>query len=89
MGLISNKSIYSSYLFARHQPEAPASWRNVYINDGYCPFIGRIYYCKIYDNDTLARDYIPVIDSSERPCLFDKVEKKCYYNQGTGEFLWG
>ena len=49
----------------------------------------RLYYCKIYDNDTLVRDYIPVIDSSERPCLFDKVSKECFYNQGTGEFLWG
>ena len=48
-----------------------------------------IYDFKIYDNDTLVRDYIPVIDSTSRPCLFDKVEKKCYYNQGTGEFLYG
>jgi len=53
---------------------------------------GRLYYSKFYSDihaDTLVRDYIPVIDSSERPCLFDKVEKKCYYNQGTGEFLYG
>ena len=49
----------------------------------------RLYSAKIYDNDTLVRDYIPVIDSSERPCLFDKVNRECYYNQGTGEFLWG
>ena len=49
----------------------------------------QLYYLKIYNNDTLVRDFIPVIDSSERPCLFDKVENKCYYNQGTGEFLWG
>ncbi len=51
--------------------------------------IGKIYYVKIYNNDNLVRDYIPVIDSSEKPCLFDKVEHKCYYNQGTGEFLYG
>ena len=49
----------------------------------------RLYYCKIYDNDALVRDYISVIDSSERPCMFDKVGKECYYNQGTGEFLYG
>ncbi len=48
-----------------------------------------VYSFKIYEGDILKRDYIPVIDSTERPCLFDKVEKKCYYNQGTGEFLWG
>ena len=40
-------------------------------------------------NETKVRDYIPVIDSSDHPCFFDKVEKKCYYNQGTGEFLYG
>ena len=49
----------------------------------------KLYDLKLYDGDTLVRDYIPVIDSSSRPCLFDKVEKKCYYNQGTGEFLYG
>lgn len=49
----------------------------------------QLYCLKIYNNDTLVRDYIPVIDSSSRPCLFDKVSRECYYNQGTGEFLYG
>ena len=50
----------------------------------------KLYKCTFYDkNGLLIRDYIPVIDSTETPCMFDKVEKKCYYNQGTGEFLWG
>ena len=52
------------------------------------PMKGYIWYFKIYEGDTLVRDYIPVIDSSNRPCLYDKVEKKCYYNQGSGEFLY-
>ena len=69
------------YLFALH-----AEWMNPQIMD-YCK--ERIYSTKIYDSDTLVRDYIPVIDSTSRPCLFDKVGKECYYNQGTGEFLWG
>ena len=49
----------------------------------------RIYSAKLYDNDVLIRDYIPKIDNENRPCLYDKIEKKCYYNQGTGEFLYG
>ena len=57
-------------------------------NEAYLSNI-RLYYCKIYDSDNLVRDFVPVIDSTSRPCLFDKVEKKCYYNQGTGEFLYG
>ena len=30
----------------------------------------RIYHCKIWDNGTLIRDYIPVIDYSSIPCLY-------------------
>lgn len=49
----------------------------------------RIYNCKIWDSDSLIRDYIPVLDKSGAPCLYDKVEEKFYYNQGEGEFLYG
>lgn len=48
----------------------------------------RIYYYKIFDGNKLVRNYIPVIDSSGRPCLYDKVEDKFYYNEGSGEFLY-
>ncbi len=86
MTLLSGRSLYTSYIFGRHQPKGDDI---VEINDAYGPFIGRIYYCKLYDNDTLVRDYIPVLDNNNRPCLFDKVSKSCFYNQGTGEFLYG
>ena len=46
----------------------------------------RVYAAKISLNSEIVRDYIPVLDKNNRPCLFDKVGKKCYYNQGTGEF---
>lgn len=55
----------------------------------YRKFIGRLYYCKIYNGDTLVRDFVPVIDGSNIACLYDKVEKKCYYNVGTGTFSYG
>lgn len=55
----------------------------------YRKFIGRLYYCKIYNGDTLVRDFVPVIDGSNIACLYDKVEKKCYYNAGTGTFSYG
>lgn len=48
----------------------------------------KLYWFKVYDNDTLVRDFVPVIDSSGIPCLYDKVEDKFYYNQGSGEFLY-
>lgn len=68
--------------------------RNMYLfannNNGIAqlPMKGYIWYFKIYEGDILVRDYIPVLDSSNRPCLYDKVEDKFYYNQGTGEFLY-
>lgn len=49
-------------------------------------FTGRIYSCQIYDNDILVRDFVPVLDSANVACLYDKVEEKLYYNAGTGDF---
>lgn len=59
----------------------PTSYSN------YCKM--KIYSCKIYDNNVLIRDYIPALDYNNVVCLYDKVTKTCFYNQGTGEFLGG
>ena len=48
-----------------------------------------LYYFKIYENNVLVRDFIPVLDRNSRPALYDKVEGKYYYNLGTGEFNYG
>ena len=50
---------------------------------------GRIYYTKIWQDDILVRDFIPVLDGNGVPCMYDKVENKFYYNQGTGQFIAG
>ena len=50
---------------------------------------GKLYYAKIYENDVLIRDFIPVLDFNGIPCMYDKVENKFYYNQGTGNFIAG
>ena len=53
-------------------------------------FIGKMYSFKMYDtNNTLIRDYIPALDTNGKPCLYDKVTAKPYYNKGTGEFTYG
>lgn len=49
----------------------------------------RIYSFKIWDNGVLARDFIPTLDRDDRPCMYDKVTDELFYNQGTGEFLYG
>ena len=70
----NNKSIY---LFALNQNGAVGNFSSI-----------RIYYMKIYEGNTLLRDYVPMLDKNSLPCLFDKVEDKFYYNEGTGEFLY-
>ncbi len=51
--------------------------------------------CKIFglrtytENGVLTRDFIPVLDWDDIPCMYDKVTHELFYNQGTGEFLWG
>lgn len=45
-----------------------------------------IYFCQIYDNGTLVRDFIPAKDEVGNAGLYDKVEGKFYYNAGTGSF---
>lgn len=50
--------------------------------------IGKLYACQIYDNGTLVRDYIPVLDFDDVACLYDKVRRERVYNAGTGTFTY-
>lgn len=49
----------------------------------------KLYYCKIYEDDTLVRDYIPIKDLNNVACLYDKVSDTYFYNQGSGTFIAG
>lgn len=49
----------------------------------------KISYFKIYQDDILIRDFIPVLDLYGTPCMYDLVEHKFYYNAGTGDFIAG
>jgi len=47
----------------------------------------KLYSCKIWNDGTLVRDFIPVINTqTNRPGLYDLVNHNFYANQGTGEF---
>lgn len=48
-----------------------------------------LYYTKFWLNGELVRDFIPVLDWNDRPCMYDKVTDELFCNQGTGEFLYG
>lgn len=49
----------------------------------------QVYYCQIYDNGTLVRDYWPAKDQEGVVCLYDRVNKEYAYNAGTGTFTAG
>lgn len=39
------------------------------------------------DNSKIA-DFVPCLDVDGRPCFFDLVSQKPFYNEGAGEFTW-
>ena len=49
----------------------------------------KIYSFKIYQLDELIFYGIPALDSSNTPCLYDKVSQQFFYNQGEGTFTVG
>ena len=68
--------VFTNSYSVRNNPSAPGTK-------------ARLYWLKIYDsNGNLVRDFIPVLDKSNVPCLYDKVSKTYFYNQGTGQFLY-
>ena len=49
----------------------------------------RIFGFRCCYDDVILRDFIPVLDISGRPAMYDEVSGQLFYNQGTGEFTWG
>ena len=67
----------SLYLFALHG----------YMQDS-VQFIGRIYTCKIYENNVLQRNYVPCFRKEDTVVgMYDLVESKFY--PGNGTFIYG
>lgn len=52
-------------------------------------YSGRIYGAKLYNNDTLVRDYIPCQTTAGEVGLWDDVNSVFYGNAGTGAFTAG
>ena len=49
----------------------------------------KLYSCKVYDNGTLVRDFIPCKNASGTLGLWDNVNSVFYVNAGTGVFIAG
>lgn len=41
-------------------------------------FQGKLYLLQIWDNGSLVRDFIPVLDSDNGPCMYDNIEHELY-----------
>lgn len=68
-------SAYPLYLFACDNAGTPANHSNF-----------KMYYCKIWNNGEIVRNYVPVLDNNGVACLYDKVSEQLFYGQGTGYF---
>ena len=47
-----------------------------------------VYSLKLYEGETLVREYIPVLDNNNVPCMYELENDETFYNQGTGDFLY-
>lgn len=46
----------------------------------------KLYWCKMFLDDKLVRNYIPVLDDNNVACLYDTITDGLFYNAGTGNF---
>ena len=75
----------TTWLFARNHTSSTASG-SAYRN----PIASKIYFCKIYDNNTLVRNYVPCYRKADNVAgLYDLVNGVFYTNAGTGAFIVG
>lgn len=49
----------------------------------------KMYKCIIYEKGRKISNFIPALDASSKPCMYDTVSKQTFYNKGKGEFLYG
>lgn len=66
------------YLFARHHQGGYAQF----------PVSGKMWYFKVLYDGTVSNNYVPCLDSTGTPCMYDTVTQTPYYNAGTGDFLY-
>lgn len=96
--LNDRKSITSNPLFSRIDktlPDLPFTpTYSIYMfgvnqaNTHSYKFKGRIYRAKISEGTEIVRDFVPALDQRIlKPCMYDIINNKAYYNDGTDEFL--
>ena len=69
---------FNLYLFSRNNGGSIGSFTSA----------STIYYCQIFDNGVLVRDYKPAIDENGIGYMFDRVSHTFFENKGTGAFKY-
>ena len=57
--------------------------------EDYYSWQGKVYSVELWQDDIKILDLIPCLDNKNRPCMYDTVSKRTFYNQGADEFLYG
>lgn len=81
---VSPKTVGHIYLFANHNSQKGTSSSPTQIIKGM-----QVYSFKMYDNDTLIRNFIPCKNIDGEVGLYDTIGDKFYKNAGTGNFKAG
>lgn len=71
------RNVSSLYIFARN-----------YQGGAELPAEARIWSFKVSERGVTKRDFVPCLDPTGAPCMFDLVTCKPFYNSGTGDFLY-
>lgn len=50
--------------------------------------VNNFYSYEIYESGELVLDFIPCLDETGAPCMFDMASKTSFYNIGSGDFLY-
>lgn len=78
------------YIFALNDGNSPTISDDIVISKTTTFYSkARLYFCKIWDGETLVRAFVPVINSDNEIGLFDIVNQTFYKNSGSGQFLAG
>lgn len=80
-------TVFSTYSSNFSTSDHHITFCNRAVGSNYCSI--KIYGSKIYTNNILVRDFIPVLDKDNVACMYDNVSGEFFYNQGTGEFIAG
>ena len=86
-----NGSNYFSCTFSNSMPTSKKTLKLFGLTRDETSYRGavRFYYCKIYDNNTLLRNFIPAKSNDGEIGMYDLVTKTFYGNVKTGSFISG